>query len=39
LGHVALAVMSKDLSLDSADIEKIISQVGRFVYDYFVFSR
>jgi len=39
LGHVALAVMSKDFSLDSADIEKIISQVGRFVYDYFVFSK
>lgn len=39
IGHVALTVLCKDFMLETPDIEKIISQVARYVYDYFTFSR
>lgn len=39
VGHVALSVFAKDFALETPDVEKIIGQVGRFVYDYFLFSR
>lgn len=39
LGHLALTVLCKDFDLETPDIEKIISQVARFAYDYFTFSR
>ncbi len=38
-GHVALSVFSKDFTLPTEDVEKIISQVARFVYDYYLFAR
>jgi len=39
VGHVALSILSKNFTLETEDIEKIISQAARYVYDYFTFSR
>jgi beta-lactamase class A len=38
LGHVALSVLCKDFTLPTEDVEKIISQIGRYVYDYYTFQ-
>ncbi len=39
VGHVALSVFCKDFERETPEVEKIISQIGRYVYDYFTFSR
>ena len=38
LGHVALTVFSKDTTLKTKEVEDIIAQISRFVYDYFYFT-
>ena len=38
LGHVALTVFSKNFSDETEDVEKIIAEIARLVYDYFVFT-
>jgi len=37
-GHVALTVLTKDFSGDTAEVEKIIAEIARFVYDAFYFT-
>jgi beta-lactamase class A len=37
-GHVALSVLSKEFTADTADVEEIIAKIARFVYDYFYFT-
>jgi beta-lactamase class A len=37
-GHVALTVFSKNFSDETEDVEKIIAEVARLVYDYFYFT-
>jgi beta-lactamase class A len=38
LGHVAITVFTKDTEGDTEDIEDVIAQIARFVYDYFYFT-
>ena len=38
LGHVAITVFTKDTEGKTRDIEDIIAQIARFVYDYFYFT-
>ncbi len=38
LGHVALTVFSKNMSLKTREVEDLIAQISRFVYDYFYFT-
>ena len=38
LGHVALTIFTKDMTLKSKDVEEIIAQIAKFVYDYFYFT-
>lgn len=38
LGHVAITVFTKDTEDETKDIEDIIAQISRFVYDYFYFT-
>ncbi len=38
MGHVALSVMSKEFTADTADVEELIAKIARFVYDYFYFT-
>jgi beta-lactamase class A len=38
LGHVALTIFTKDMTLKSKDVEEIIAQISKFVYDYFYFT-
>lgn len=38
LGHVALTVFTKDMTLKSKDVEEIIAKISKFVYDYFYFT-
>lgn len=38
LGHVALTVFAKDTEGETSDIEDVISQIARFVFDYFYFT-
>jgi len=38
LGHVAITVFTKDTEDETLDIEDIIAQISRFVYDYFYFT-
>lgn len=37
-GHVVLTVLSKDFTVDTADVEAILAKIARFVYDYFYFT-
>ncbi len=37
-GHVAISVLSKRTKADSADVERVIAEVARYAYDYFVFT-
>ncbi len=39
VGHVALSVFCKDFERETPEVEKIISQIGRYVYDYYTFTR
>ncbi|MFQ6037494.1 MAG: serine hydrolase [Candidatus Aminicenantales bacterium] len=38
LGHVAITVFTKDTEAKTREIEDIIAQISRFVYDYFTFT-
>jgi len=38
LGHVAITVFTKDTKEETKNIEDIIAQISRFVYDYFYFT-
>lgn len=38
LGHVAITVFTKDTEDDTQDVEDVIAQIARFVYDYFYFT-
>jgi beta-lactamase class A len=38
LGHVALTVFTKDMSVPTKEVEDLIAQIARFVYDYFYFT-
>ena len=38
LGHVAITVFSKDTKAGTREVEDIIAQISRFVYDYFYFT-
>ncbi len=38
LGHVAITVFTKDAEDDTQDVEDVIAQISRFVYDYFTFT-
>jgi beta-lactamase class A len=38
LGHVALTVFTKDSEDEAEDVERIIAEIARLVYDYFVFT-
>jgi beta-lactamase class A len=38
-GHVALTVLTKDFTAETADVEEIIAKIARFVYDYFYFTQ
>jgi beta-lactamase class A len=38
LGHVAITVFTKDTEEETQEIEDIIAQISRFVYDYFYFT-
>jgi beta-lactamase class A len=37
-GHVALTVLTKDFTADTADVEEIIAKIARLVYDCFYFA-
>ncbi len=37
-GHVAVSVLSKRTRAASADVERVIAEISRYVYDYFVFT-
>lgn len=39
LGHVAITVFTKDMDLKTKEVEEIIAEISRFVYDYFYFTR
>jgi len=38
LGHVVLTVFSKDTKEETREVEDVIAQIARFVYDYFYFT-
>lgn len=38
LGHVAVTVFTKDTKQGQREVEDIIAQISRFVYDYFYFT-
>jgi beta-lactamase class A len=38
-GHVAISVLSKRTRADSADVERVIAEVARYAYDFFVFAK
>ena len=38
LGHVVITVFTKDTEEETQDIEDIIAQISRFVFDYFYFT-
>jgi len=38
LGHVILTVFSKDMSLKTSEVEDLIAQIARYIYDYFYFT-
>jgi beta-lactamase class A len=37
-GRVVLTVLTKDFTIDTADVEDIIAKIARWVYDYFYFA-
>lgn len=37
-GHVAISVLSKRALADSADVERVIAEIARYAYDYFLFT-
>ena len=37
-GHVAVSVLSKRTRAASADVERVIAEISRYAYDYFVFT-
>ena len=37
-GHVAISVLSKRTLADSSDVERVIAEIARYAYDYFLFT-
>ncbi|MFN2447150.1 MAG: serine hydrolase [Vicinamibacterales bacterium] len=37
-GHVAISVLSKRTLADSGDVERVIAELARYAYDYFLFT-
>jgi beta-lactamase class A len=37
-GHVAISVLSKRTRADSEDVERVLAEVARYAYDYFLFT-
>lgn len=37
-GHVTLTVFTKDMDLETKEVEDLIAQIARFIYDYFYFT-
>ncbi|MGH9384654.1 MAG: serine hydrolase [Vicinamibacterales bacterium] len=37
-GHVAISVLSKRTRAESADVERVIAEIARYAYDYFLFT-
>jgi beta-lactamase class A len=37
-GHVAISVLSKRTLAESADVERVIAEIARYAYDYFMFT-
>lgn len=37
-GHVAISVLSKRTRADTEDVERVIAEVARYAYDYFLFT-
>jgi beta-lactamase class A len=38
LGHVAITIFAKDTEKETREIEDVIAQISRFVFDYFYFT-
>lgn len=38
MGHVAISVFTKDMDIDTEEVDELIAQISRFVYDYFYFT-
>jgi beta-lactamase class A len=38
LGHVALTIFTKDFEADGEDVERLIAEIARLAFDYFVFT-
>lgn len=38
LGHIVLTIFAKDTEDETSDIEDVIAQIARFVFDYFYFT-
>lgn len=38
LGHVVLTVFTRDMTIKTREVEDVIAQIARFVYDYFYFT-
>jgi beta-lactamase class A len=38
LGHVALTIFTKNFEDKTEDVEKVLAEIARFAYDYFVFT-
>jgi len=38
LGHVVLSIFAKDTGDETSDVEDVIAQIARFVFDYFYFT-
>lgn len=37
-GHVAISVLSKRTTAETADVERVIAEIARYAYDYFLFT-
>lgn len=37
-GHVAISVLSKRTSADPPDVERVIAEIARYAYDFFLFT-
>lgn len=37
-GHVAISVLSKRTMAESADVERVIAEIARYAFDYFLFT-
>lgn len=37
-GHVAISVMTKRALAESSDVERVVAEIARYAYDYFLFT-